>query len=207
MLFRTRYGRGQKSLFNILRAFANYDSEIGYCQGMANIGALLLIHFKEEEAFWMLCHLMTDLSLGEFYAPGFPLLVKSFRIHDCLLERHLPELYRHFREHDLKCPNYLTKWLMNVYICFPFHTSLYIWDLFVLFGIDILHCVAIGILSYLQKRLFNMGFEDMMKLLTETHRLELDDERLARHTRKIYKKHKSGSMNDLAKLCESQSHV
>lgn len=38
----------QRALFNVLRAFANYDEEVGYCQGMTNIVATILMYCEEE---------------------------------------------------------------------------------------------------------------------------------------------------------------
>ncbi|MES1919943.1 hypothetical protein MHBO_001685 [Bonamia ostreae] len=49
--------RFSKSIFNVLNAFSLYCSEIGYCQGMNNICALLLNIMTEEDAFWMLVSL------------------------------------------------------------------------------------------------------------------------------------------------------
>ncbi|CAG8570316.1 4306_t:CDS:2 [Funneliformis mosseae] len=51
IMFRTRYGSGQRALFNILRAFANYDKQVGYCQGMANVGTILLMYYPEEQLY------------------------------------------------------------------------------------------------------------------------------------------------------------
>lgn len=36
-------GTGQELLFKISRAYATYDSEVGYCQGISFIGAALLL--------------------------------------------------------------------------------------------------------------------------------------------------------------------
>jgi len=47
-------------LFNILRAYAVYDAEVGYTQGMSGLGALLLMYMSEEDAFWCLCTLMQE---------------------------------------------------------------------------------------------------------------------------------------------------
>ena len=44
-------------------AYSLYNSELGYCQGMSQIAALLLMYMDEEEAFWALSVLMT----GELY--------------------------------------------------------------------------------------------------------------------------------------------
>ena len=37
-----------------------YNTEVGYCQGMSQIAALLLMYMDEEEAFWGLSQLLTD---------------------------------------------------------------------------------------------------------------------------------------------------
>ena len=50
-MFRQRYGSGQRALFNILRAFSNYDEEVGYCQGMSNIVANILMYCEEEVCY------------------------------------------------------------------------------------------------------------------------------------------------------------
>ncbi|CAJ0747544.1 22216_t:CDS:2, partial [Entrophospora sp. SA101] len=48
IMFKTRYGPGQRSMFNVLKAFSNYDQQVGFCQGMANIVAILLLYYSEE---------------------------------------------------------------------------------------------------------------------------------------------------------------
>ena len=58
IMYRQRYGPGQQRLFNVLRAYANYNPEVGFCQGMASVAAFLsflffyhlivcLVHSKE----------------------------------------------------------------------------------------------------------------------------------------------------------------
>ncbi|KAI9250793.1 rab-GTPase-TBC domain-containing protein [Sporodiniella umbellata] len=48
IMFKQRYGSGQRALFSVLRAFANHDQEVGYCQGMTNIAATILMYCEEE---------------------------------------------------------------------------------------------------------------------------------------------------------------
>lgn len=51
----------QESLFNILVAYSMYNTEVGYCQGMNNLVAVLLMFLgKEEYAFWGLHALITN---------------------------------------------------------------------------------------------------------------------------------------------------
>ncbi|XP_077719867.1 uncharacterized protein LOC144292850 isoform X7 [Canis aureus] len=51
--------RGWRALFHVLAAYSVYDTEVGYCQGMSEIAAIVLM-FLPEDAFWALAQLMTD---------------------------------------------------------------------------------------------------------------------------------------------------
>jgi len=48
----------RESLRNVLHAYAIYDPEVGYCQGMSYITSILILHMAPENAFWMLMSLM-----------------------------------------------------------------------------------------------------------------------------------------------------
>lgn len=41
-------------------AYSMYNQEVGYCQGMSQIAALLLMYLNEEDAFWALSALMAS---------------------------------------------------------------------------------------------------------------------------------------------------
>ena len=38
----------QQALFHVLGAYSMYNTEVGYCQGMSQIAALLLMYLNEE---------------------------------------------------------------------------------------------------------------------------------------------------------------
>jgi hypothetical protein len=57
-------GPGQMTLSNILLAYAKYNPEVGYCQGMAYLGAVLLMEMPEQEAFWCLAALLATPKVG-----------------------------------------------------------------------------------------------------------------------------------------------
>ena len=60
-MFRERYNSRQQALFYVLAAYSVYNAEVGYCQGMSQIAALLLMYLMEEEdAFWALSQLMAN---------------------------------------------------------------------------------------------------------------------------------------------------
>lgn len=47
--------RRQKALSNILKAYSIFNVDIGYCQGMADIAALLVMYMEEEVRQTMPC--------------------------------------------------------------------------------------------------------------------------------------------------------
>ena len=52
VLFEAADSPGQASLRRLLRWYASVDGELGYCQGMAFIAAMMLIYMAEEDAFY-----------------------------------------------------------------------------------------------------------------------------------------------------------
>lgn len=59
---------GKNRLFNVLKAFQSYDPQIGYCQGMNFLTAMLLQHIPDEEdAFWCLVYVMFEKNWREIY--------------------------------------------------------------------------------------------------------------------------------------------
>ncbi|XP_022348312.1 USP6 N-terminal-like protein isoform X2 [Enhydra lutris kenyoni] len=97
IMFRDCYGIRQRALFHVLRAYSVYDPEVGYCQGMSDIVAILVMFLGEEDAFWALAQLMTleTHAMHGFFAPGFPKLARFQRHHDDIVEKELKGLKKH----------------------------------------------------------------------------------------------------------------
>ena len=51
------YNFRQQALFHVLAAYSMYNTEVGYCQGMSEIAALLLMYLNEE--VFMFTYLLT----------------------------------------------------------------------------------------------------------------------------------------------------
>lgn len=44
---------GRNRLYNVLKAYANFDKEVGYCQGINYIAAFFILSIEEDlDAFW-----------------------------------------------------------------------------------------------------------------------------------------------------------
>ncbi|CAG8520594.1 18919_t:CDS:10 [Acaulospora morrowiae] len=196
IMFRTRYGPGQRALFNVLRTFSNYDKQVGYCQGMTNIVAILLMYYAEESAFVMLTKLFTRCNLHNLYIPGFPALLESFYVQEKLMTLYAPKISENFVSIVflrflvlLYLTAYATRWYITLFAgdVVPHHTMLRIWDLLMLNGFDVLYFVAVALLKYHKTTLLSSTFERIMILLSTTLTIE-DDDRLVRKVSKLYER-------------------
>lgn len=116
--FTERYGMKQKELFNVLGAYSIYNSEIGYCQGMSQIAALLLMYFDEEDAFWALSILFDDnrFNMHGFFIPGFPKLLRYQDHHDKIMNKFLPKLKKHLDRNGVETGIYTLKWYFQCFL-------------------------------------------------------------------------------------------
>lgn len=153
-LFRARYGPGQRMLFNVLRAYSVYDRDLAYCQGMAELAAVLLMHMPEEDAFWTLVQLLAGprYAMRELFLPGFAALHTRFHVHTRLVEQQLPRLHAHFEAIGLKTVFYATKWYATLFSgVLPFEHCMRVWDIVLLEGTEVLYTVALRTLEARQR--------------------------------------------------------
>lgn len=83
---------GQKRLFNTMKAYANYDIETGYCQGLHFVAGTFLMQLTEEEAFGVLVPFLYTHSIREQYMHDMGMLkVHLYQVR--LLQLPLPLWY------------------------------------------------------------------------------------------------------------------
>ncbi|XP_067915587.1 USP6 N-terminal-like protein isoform X2 [Heterodontus francisci] len=171
IMFRERYGVKQQALFHVLAAYSMYNTEVGYCQGMSQITALLLMYLNEEDAFWALVRLLSDAkhSMHGFFVPGFPKLLRFQEHHDRILKKFMPKLKQHLDSQDVFTTLYTMKWFFQ---CFldrtPFTLTLRLWDIYMLEGDRILTAMSYTILKLHKKHLMKLSMEDLIEFLQES---------------------------------------
>lgn len=154
IMFRERYGVKQQALFHVLAAYSMYNTEVGYCQGMSEIAALLLMYLNEEDAFWALSQLFTDKRHGMhgFFMPKFPKLIRFQEHHDTILKKFLPKIRRHLEREGIDSGLYTIKWFLQCFLDrLPFTLTLRVWDIYMLEGEKVLTGMSYNIIK-LQRR-------------------------------------------------------
>ncbi|XP_077355622.1 USP6 N-terminal-like protein [Festucalex cinctus] len=168
IMFMQRYDVKQQALFHVLTAYSMYNMEVGYCQGMSQITALLLIYMNEEDAFWALVRLLSGHkhAMHGFFVPGFPKLMRFQEHHDRILKKMMPKLKHHLDSQEVLTSLYTMKWFFQ---CFldrtPFTLTLRIWDIYILEGERILPAMSYTVLKLHKKHLMTLSMEELVDFL------------------------------------------
>uniref|UniRef100_A0A8C6U0N9 USP6 N-terminal-like protein n=1 Tax=Neogobius melanostomus TaxID=47308 RepID=A0A8C6U0N9_9GOBI len=173
IMFMHRYNVKQQALFHVLTAYSLYNTEVGYCQGMSQITALLLMYMNEEDAFWALVkllsgqkHAMHGMLCILFMFVGFLCLVFQTMIQ--INKSHLFTLCDMLWQdaQEVYTSLYTMKWFFQ---CFldrtPFTLTLRIWDIYILEGERVLPAMSYTVLKLHKKHLMKLSMEDLVEFL------------------------------------------
>lgn len=108
-------------LYNILHAYANYDKEIGYIQGMNFIvGNILLntdqeiyeypemsigkskIPIIEEICFWIFIYICFEKNQREVYKKGFVYVLQQVKFLEKRIVNELPEVWENMQKYEVQ---------------------------------------------------------------------------------------------------------
>jgi len=122
--FRDANYNAEGLLFNILRAYSNHDSEIGYTQGMNYVvGKLLIIlnpenfyssdleYFEnyeeefEEKIFWIFLHIAETKNCRQLYKNNFPKMHEMITALSGRIKHKIPEAHTALENHEMDAFN------------------------------------------------------------------------------------------------------
>ncbi|KAF5384858.1 hypothetical protein D9615_001044 [Tricholomella constricta] len=182
IMFRTRYGAGQRSLFHVLHCFSLRCDKCGYVQGMGPIAATLLCYFDPERVYASLVWLHDAYSMHTVFSPGFPGLLEAIYVQERITELMMPDVFLAFKKHMISTTSYATKWYITLFSnSVPFQTQLRLWDTFLLEGYDAFIAVAVAIVWVYRDQITSAAanFETVLSLLSSFFVPEDEDTLLA----------------------------
>lgn len=144
------------SLYNILKAFALDDPELGYCQGMNILAAtiLLISDGNEFETFNLLRFLFKYLELREFFLNGFPKLIMYIFILKEFIKDNMPKLYDKIVQLDIPEETWIFKWLQTLYnIILPTSLTIRLLDCILCFGLEFLLNYSLALLKIFESKI------------------------------------------------------
>ena len=146
IIFNSKLGEGQRTLFRILMCFSSYNKSTGYVQGMGFLTALFLSYMDEENSFWMLYCIFSKYNLEEVYTKDFPGLRKRLYIFLKLVEKFMPKIYEKLINKKIYPTMYASQWFVTCYTnCLPFDVVVRVFDCYLLEGEKILYRVALAL--------------------------------------------------------------
>ena len=105
-----------------------YDFQVGYCQGMSNVAALLLMYINcDEDTFFALGHLLYNkkYNLKAFFMPSFPKLQVFQACLEKILVNKLNKLHGHLKQQNSDPKIYSVRWFLQCYVdSLPFSLTL-----------------------------------------------------------------------------------
>ena len=155
------------NLFNVLKAYANYDTDVGYTQGMGFITTPLLLQTdSESDAFGLLVRLMESYKVREMFLPDMPGLMLKLYQFDRILEESSPGLYNHLARQGVRSTMYATQWFLTFFgYKFPLEFVLRIFDIVFAEGAEALLKFAIALMLKNESNLLALKFDQLLEYL------------------------------------------
>ncbi|CAH9072770.1 unnamed protein product [Cuscuta epithymum] len=146
---------GHASLRRVLVGYSFRDSEVGYCQGLNYVAALLLLVLKtEEEAFWMLAVLLENVLVSDCYTNNLSGCHVDQRVFKDLLTKNCPRLSSHLKTLEFDVSLVCTEWFLCLFAkSFPSETTLRVWDVLFYEGAKVMFHVALAIFKMNEEEL------------------------------------------------------
>lgn len=146
--------KGKTALRNMLSAYAASNPELGYCQSMNFIAAVLLVVMEadgdaahEEQAFWTFATIENRI-VPQYHMHGLLGCRVDSRVLFSLVEHNLPELHRHLSDMSVVPEISFLSWFMCLFInTLPIKTALRVWDCLLARKKDILLRVGLAVLT------------------------------------------------------------
>ncbi|XP_023180795.1 TBC1 domain family member 8B-like [Xiphophorus maculatus] len=155
---------GQAKLFRVLVAYAKYNPQVGYSQGMSYIVAVLLMHLGEEEAFWALTALLGKSKyLAELFDLSLTKVQHQVKVFDQFLKHRKARLSKHLDSAGVLLVHFVMPWFLTLFTSLPCWDSvLAVWDLIILQGLQAVFRTSLTIIELLEPRLMELNDEGAM---------------------------------------------
>ena len=123
----------------MLKAYASYDNEVGYVQGMNYIVAFFLFYLPdpadEERVFWCLHQLMQQRNWRLVFTANFPKLKSITRILEARMQQEMPRVLRHLKDNYMEVEGTFSPHFMTLYVYLtPIEIATRLFEIFLLDG-------------------------------------------------------------------------
>ncbi|KAK6766285.1 hypothetical protein RB195_025901 [Necator americanus] len=156
--FWKKNGAGVDALRRVLKAVAFIYPDLGYCEGMGVIVAILLLFCSEETTFWMMTALIEDILPPNYYSQTLLGVQADERATRHLMKSHVPDLNKILDELDVEVSLVTVNWLLTLFASvFPTRTLLRVWDFVFFTGSVSIFRIIISIMKMKEDEIVELG--------------------------------------------------
>ncbi|KAK4276303.1 hypothetical protein QN277_019267 [Acacia crassicarpa] len=171
---------GHAALRRILVGYSFRDSDVGYCQGLNYVAALLLLVMKtEEDVFWMLAVLLENVLVNDCYTNNLSGCHVEQRVFKDLLAKKCPRIASHLDSMGFDVSLVATEWFLCLFSkSLPSETTLRVWDVLFYEGAKVIFNVALAIFKMKEDELLltrHVGEVINILQITTHHLFDPDD--------------------------------
>lgn len=151
-------------LKEILIAYSIRNPNVGYCQGLNFIAALLLsFGFSEEEAFWIYTQIIEKYLPYDYFSSMAGILLDQ-KIFDWLFRSRLQKVSKYLDKLGIESCLFTVQWFICMF-AFTFSKDIVkiLWDLIFTQGYQIMHKIGLGTIWMLRKKI--LAQKDFVTLL------------------------------------------
>ncbi|ETK96320.1 hypothetical protein, variant 5 [Phytophthora nicotianae CJ01A1] len=159
----------------LLSVFLMLKPQIGYCQGMTSVAAVLVQESKmnSEMAFRLFLALSEKYRLDDVYRPDMKdVNLRYFQL-DEALRLHLPRLHAHLSDRDIHPSTYASCWILTLFTecrLFPHRYVIAFLDLFFEFGWKVFFQTCLAVFSIIETPLLRKPTpEDIFAYLSKVN--------------------------------------
>eukprot|EP00871_Galdieria_phlegrea_P000345 jgi/Galph1/1310/GphlegSOOS_G5961.1 len=159
---------GVDSLRLILQAYAALVPEVGYCQGMSSIAALILLFSCDvEEAFLNFVYVMDTMDFHDLFYPGFVVLKSRVAQFHGLAMSFFPDLMKRLAVEGTHPMMFADKWFLTAFVYnFPFPLVVRLWDIMIAYNHSkIILRAGLAILQIGKEKMMQMHFEELIQFV------------------------------------------
>ncbi|EMR11173.1 hypothetical protein PNEG_00767 [Pneumocystis murina B123] len=148
-------GPGVPKLKNVLLAFSRHNTQIGYCQGMNVIAAMLLLtHATEEDAFYVLVSIVENILPPYYFTPDLLASRADQRVLTRYVSELCPRIHNHFKKLSVDLEAVTFNWFLTVFTdCLSPEVLFRVFDLLFIEGNVYLFRVSIAIIKNKEKQI------------------------------------------------------
>ncbi|ORZ31013.1 rab-GTPase-TBC domain-domain-containing protein [Catenaria anguillulae PL171] len=184
VLFKDPTSPGQVQLASVLKAYAQYNPQVGYTQGMNFITGLLLLHMPPEEALNTLIALMTTHQFPH-HSHDLSHMHAACALFDMILAKYLPDLAKYLADNDVQAVMYLPRWWMSGFEVCPWGCRVRIWDWVIVDGFTGFCKASVALLACIQDHILKTHPSEILDVLLHPLSRDLIPDRVAREYAKL----------------------